>query len=479
MSARSSTPASAAGFPTGPGTPPAPTSAMDLAGPARVRRAVAGRADRRARSTSASPCAGRTGRRRRCTAPSGRPRASCGCRSPCTATAACARRAAAHAGSPASTTRGCSARTCRSCTPCTPPAPTSRRWPRPDQRVAQPDHRTAHDGLPAGHGNAGGGGAGLVLHRHARHADRRGRVQPRCARSTRSSIARVRARPAPARAGYCRWRPSTAPATSGSATVTGSLTPGKRADLVLLDAPRPTCCPPAILRGTGPAGPRRQHHDRHRRRPRARGRGGELTQPSATGRRRCGKRAATQSLRGPARPATWHSDPAHSNDRPSRQRRHRRCTVTTLAPPGQRATRPAIAMFAAAAAGLLGQRDGPDDLPVLLPTSGPSTGSVSTCRTAGDDVRARDGPHRDPGAASRWPGSAARTVHRHRHAAVLRRHLLTVVSVGFADMLAWRVLSGAGEALQLGAILTVAAGAFPRHRGLAIGAVNMAFAPDR
>jgi predicted MFS family arabinose efflux permease len=54
--------------------------------------------------------------------------------------------------------------------------------------------------------------------------------------------------------------------------------------------------------------------------------------------------------------------------------------------------------------------------------------------------------------------------------------VLTVFSVGFADMLLWRVLSGVGEALQLAAILTVAAGAFPRHRGLAIGAVNMAFA---
>lgn len=54
--------------------------------------------------------------------------------------------------------------------------------------------------------------------------------------------------------------------------------------------------------------------------------------------------------------------------------------------------------------------------------------------------------------------------------------ILTVVSLGFADMLVWRVLSGAGEAMQLAAILTVAAGAFARYRGLAIGAVNMAFA---
>ncbi|WP_051581558.1 MFS transporter [Pseudonocardia acaciae] len=54
--------------------------------------------------------------------------------------------------------------------------------------------------------------------------------------------------------------------------------------------------------------------------------------------------------------------------------------------------------------------------------------------------------------------------------------VMTVASVGFGDMLVWRVLSGVGEALQLAAIITVAAGAFPRHRGLAIGAVNMAFA---
>nr|CTQ98248.1 Major facilitator family transporter [Kibdelosporangium sp. MJ126-NF4] len=54
--------------------------------------------------------------------------------------------------------------------------------------------------------------------------------------------------------------------------------------------------------------------------------------------------------------------------------------------------------------------------------------------------------------------------------------IMTVASAGFGDMLVWRVLSGVGEALQLAAIITVAAGAFPRHRGLAIGAVNMAFA---
>jgi MFS family permease len=54
--------------------------------------------------------------------------------------------------------------------------------------------------------------------------------------------------------------------------------------------------------------------------------------------------------------------------------------------------------------------------------------------------------------------------------------VMTVASVGFADMLGWRVLSGIGEALQLAAIITVAAGAFSKYRGVAIGAVNMAFA---
>ncbi|MDF2710491.1 MAG: hypothetical protein K0R62_6143 [Nonomuraea muscovyensis] len=43
-------------------------------------------------------------------------------------------------------------------------------------------------------------------------------------------------------------------------------------------------------------------------------------------------------------------------------------------------------------------------------------------------------------------------------------------------MLLWRVLSGAGEALQLAAIITVASSAFPARRGVAIGSVNMAFA---
>ncbi|HZX04912.1 MFS transporter [Kribbella sp.] len=53
--------------------------------------------------------------------------------------------------------------------------------------------------------------------------------------------------------------------------------------------------------------------------------------------------------------------------------------------------------------------------------------------------------------------------------------MLTVASFGFWDMVAWRVLSGVGEALQLVAILTVSSHAFPRHRGIAIGSVNVAF----
>ncbi|WP_214324331.1 MFS transporter [Nonomuraea sediminis] len=53
---------------------------------------------------------------------------------------------------------------------------------------------------------------------------------------------------------------------------------------------------------------------------------------------------------------------------------------------------------------------------------------------------------------------------------------LTTVSIGFADMLVWRVLSGVGEALQLAMIIAVASSAFPARRGVAIGSVNMAFA---
>lgn len=78
-------------------------------------------------------------------------------------------------------------------------------------------------------------------------------------------------------------------------------------------------------------------------------------------------------------------------------------------------------------------------------------------------------------------GMALRRVNR-KHVLIMGTVLfsiatvLTVLSAGFWDMLLWRVLSGVGEALQLVAILTVATHAFPRHRGIAIGSVNVAFA---
>ncbi|MEU7852883.1 MFS transporter [Nonomuraea sp. NPDC049141] len=54
--------------------------------------------------------------------------------------------------------------------------------------------------------------------------------------------------------------------------------------------------------------------------------------------------------------------------------------------------------------------------------------------------------------------------------------VLTTASIGFTDMLLWRVLSGVGEALQLAMIIAVASSAFPARRGVAIGSVNVAFA---
>ncbi|WP_131735984.1 MFS transporter [Actinomadura roseirufa] len=54
--------------------------------------------------------------------------------------------------------------------------------------------------------------------------------------------------------------------------------------------------------------------------------------------------------------------------------------------------------------------------------------------------------------------------------------VLTVVSAGFWDMLFWRAASGVGESLQLTALLAIAAAAFQKYRGTAIGTVNVAFA---
>lgn len=53
---------------------------------------------------------------------------------------------------------------------------------------------------------------------------------------------------------------------------------------------------------------------------------------------------------------------------------------------------------------------------------------------------------------------------------------LTVVSRGFPDMLAYRTLTGIGEAMQLTVLLAIAANYFAAHRAAALGAVNFAFA---
>jgi MFS transporter, DHA1 family, inner membrane transport protein len=53
---------------------------------------------------------------------------------------------------------------------------------------------------------------------------------------------------------------------------------------------------------------------------------------------------------------------------------------------------------------------------------------------------------------------------------------LTVLSAGFADMLAYRAATGIGEAMQLTVILAIAANYFARHRAAAIGWVNFCYA---
>ena len=54
--------------------------------------------------------------------------------------------------------------------------------------------------------------------------------------------------------------------------------------------------------------------------------------------------------------------------------------------------------------------------------------------------------------------------------------VLTVTSRGFADMLAYRTVTGIGEAMQLTVLVAIAAHYFARYRGAAIGAVNFSFA---
>jgi MFS family permease len=53
--------------------------------------------------------------------------------------------------------------------------------------------------------------------------------------------------------------------------------------------------------------------------------------------------------------------------------------------------------------------------------------------------------------------------------------LVTVLAVGFADMLIYRALTGVGEAMQLTALLAILSSFFARYRGAGIGAVNFTF----
>jgi DHA1 family inner membrane transport protein len=54
--------------------------------------------------------------------------------------------------------------------------------------------------------------------------------------------------------------------------------------------------------------------------------------------------------------------------------------------------------------------------------------------------------------------------------------ILTVVSHGFADMLIYRATTGIGEAMELTALLAIAADQFTRRRAVAVGSVNSSFA---
>jgi MFS transporter, DHA1 family, inner membrane transport protein len=54
--------------------------------------------------------------------------------------------------------------------------------------------------------------------------------------------------------------------------------------------------------------------------------------------------------------------------------------------------------------------------------------------------------------------------------------VLTVVSHGFLDMLSYRAATGIGEAMELTALLAIAANHFTRHRAVAVGSVNFCFA---
>ncbi len=53
--------------------------------------------------------------------------------------------------------------------------------------------------------------------------------------------------------------------------------------------------------------------------------------------------------------------------------------------------------------------------------------------------------------------------------------VLTVISVGLADMFLYRAATGIGEAMQLTVLIAIAANYFNRHRGAAVGAINFCF----
>jgi len=54
--------------------------------------------------------------------------------------------------------------------------------------------------------------------------------------------------------------------------------------------------------------------------------------------------------------------------------------------------------------------------------------------------------------------------------------LVTVLAVGFADMLAYRAVTGIGEAMQLTALLAIFSSYFSRYRASAVGGLNYAYA---
>jgi MFS family permease len=57
--------------------------------------------------------------------------------------------------------------------------------------------------------------------------------------------------------------------------------------------------------------------------------------------------------------------------------------------------------------------------------------------------------------------------------------VVTVLAVGFTDMLFYRALTGVGEAMQLTALLAILSSFFSRYRGAGVGAVNFTLGWER